>query len=88
MSNRERDEIKNSEHLADAANGRMNRFQAEVAAAITDVIMKHFSTLNEMDAEHIRHFGKTLTTHTWRITEDMDKLHYAVRNNLPPCAKL
>lgn len=81
-------EMKHLLLAADRANERMNNFQLEVTAAITDVILKHFSSLNEMEAEHIRHFGKMLTTHTWRITEDMDKLRYVVDNNLPLHAKL
>lgn len=81
-------EMKHLLRAADQANDRMNNFQNEVTAAITDVIFKHFSSLNEMDAGHIRCFGKMLTTHTWRITEDMDKLRYVVDNNLPLHAKL
>ena len=68
---------------ADAANERMNNFQGEVAASITDLVMKHFSVLNEMDAQHILHFGKIISTHTWRLTQDVDKLRYIVDNNAP-----
>jgi len=79
VSNNQREEIKNLERLADAANERMNRFQAEVAAALTDIAFKHFEEMQDMDAAFIRQFGSMVSSHTWRITEDMDRLHHSVK---------
>ena len=81
MSNDERNELRKLEQLADDANLRMNRFQDEMAAAITDLAFKHFIALQNMDAAFIRQFGSILSSNTWRITQDLDSLNYAVKHS-------
>lgn len=71
--------LKTLEQQADAANNRMNSFQNDVAAAITDLAFHYFPELKDMDADDFRAFGKIISQHTWRLTADADKLHYQVR---------
>jgi len=66
--------------LADVSNNRMNNFQDDLAAALTDAAFKHFGELKDMEADDIRAFGKLVSKHTWSIAAELDRLRYKVSN--------
>ena len=59
---------------AEKSTHLMEEFQQEMAEAVTEIVLRRYPVLKEMDAEYIRDFGELVSRSTWELAVEMDHL--------------